>query len=347
MKTKFFTVIFVASVGLSWVGQSRAQDSKLIELRKDFALRYLQPDAHFALAKYYIEKGSFVQAFLILENARRYRFEEKDFDAAYFKFFGDPMPEPPRNAKEPFRMATKLAAEQKYDEAEVYYLKASKIYDKSFAINIWTGRFYYKARSDSSRALPYYFRSYFLYPHAYETEYAEYRIRAITGADAERVFSTYISQGKSYSELVRDSNPIIVALAIGEIAKSWKGDHLPVLLDALSNDDSSNRWGAFVTLQKNGGARFDQIVDDLLTDNDLRKRGLAAYAIVERDDSQKFDVLQRMLSDPAELVRFDAVSALAMRGGVKGKEILAKHQLIEKQPRLTALIVEALKATPK
>jgi len=347
MKTKFFTLIFVIAVCLSWAGQSQAQDAKLIELRKDFALRYLQPDAHFALAKYYIEKGNFVQAFFILEYARRYRFDEKDFDSEYFKFFGDPMPEPPDDAKDAFQTATKLASEQKYDEAEVYYLKANTIYDKSFAINIWTGRFYFKTKNDSTHALPYYFKSYFLYPHTYETEYAEYRIRAITGANAKKVFSESVSQGKAYSELVRDNDPIIVSFVIGEIAKSWKDDHLPILVEALNNDDSVNRWGAFITLQKNAGTRFDKIVEDLLANNDLRKRGLAAYAVVERRDAKKFEVLQKMLSDPAELVRFDAVSALAMSGGAKGKQIIAKHRRIEKQPRLRALIDKTLQETPK
>ena len=149
MTTRICYFVLIIAVFLAVADQSRAQDLKLVELRKNFGMRYLQPDAHFALANYYIEKGNFVQAFFILEYARRYRFEEKDFDSEYFKFFRDPMPEPPANAKNAFSMAMKLATEQKYDEAEVYFLKASKIYDKSFAINIWTGRFYFKARSDS------------------------------------------------------------------------------------------------------------------------------------------------------------------------------------------------------
>ena len=156
-----------------------------------------------------------------------------------------------------------------------------------------------------------------------------------------------MGRGRAYSDFVRDENPIIVGLAISEIAKNWNTDHLTVLLGALTNDDSSNRWGAFVTLQKNAGPRFDRIVDELLADSDLRKRGLAAYAIVEREGEQKFDVLEKMLLDPAELVRFDAVSALVIRGGVKGKKILSKHLRIEKQPRLKALIDQALKSIPK
>ncbi len=323
------------------------QDARLTELRKAFALRYLQPDAHFALAKYYLDRGDHVQAFFIIEYARRYRFEEKDFDEAYMKFFGDPMPEPPKEAKDLFETANKLWSQQKYDEAETFLQKANSRYDKSFFMNVWIGRFYYKVRKDTSRALPYYFKAYFLYPHAYETEYAEYRIRAITAADAEVSFNTSLARGKSLSNLSRDQNPLIVNAAIREMGKNWKPEYLNVILDAMGNDDSLVRWNAFITLHKFAGTERGRIVDELLSSDDLRKRGLAAYAIVEQNGQDKFSILKKLLADPAELVRFDAVSALALNGGVTGKQILTEHQRIERQPRLKALIDKALKESTK
>lgn len=343
MKKTFYYLILIHCICLTVVTASRSQDRKLIELRKDFANRYLQPEAHFALAKYYIDQGNFVQAFFILEYARRYRFEKKDFDEAYIKFFGDPMPEPPIEAKDAFATASKLVTEQKYDEAEIYFQKTNKIYDKSFFINAWIGRFYYKTRADSSKALPYYFKAYFLYPHAYETEYAEYRIRAIVVADAKNVFTNYLSNKKQLSELARDENPLIVSMAIEQMGKEWKPEFVPILLEVMGNDDSMVRWGAFVTLSKFSGPSLDKSIDELLTDSDLRKRGLAAYAIVERQGEEKFQILRKMLADPAELIRFDAVSALVLRGGLTGKQILQEHQPIERQPRLKSLIVSALK----
>lgn len=342
MKRKFCYLILVLVVCLAMVSSSRSQDQKLVEIRKDFAKRYLQPDAHFALAKYYIDTANFVQAFFILEYARQYRFEEKDFDDAYFAFFGDPMPEPPNNAKDAFATASKLLTEQKYDEAETYFQKANKLYDKSFFINVWTGRFYYKAKSDSVKALPFYFKAYFLYPHAYETEYAEYRIRAISIAGAKNAFKTYRDNGKQFSDLVRDRNPLIVRMAIEQMANEWKPEFLPVLLEALSNDDSMVRWSAFVTLNKFAGSALDRIINELLTDLDLRKRGLAAYAVAERKGEEKFLVLKKMLNDPAELVRFDAVSALVISGGPTGKQILRGHLQVERQPRLKSLIAKSL-----
>lgn len=343
MKERFCYLLLTLSVCIAAVSPLCSQDRKLVVVRKDFEQRYLQPDAHFALAKYYIDKGNFVQAFFILEYARRYRFEEKDFDDAYVAYFGDPMPEPPNNAKDAFAAASKLVSEQKYDEAEIYFQKADRLYDKSFFINAWTGRFYYMAKSDSAKALPFYFKAYFLYPHAYETEYAEYRIRAISIADAKNAFKIDRDKGKQLSELAHDENPLIVRMAIEQMAKEWKVEFLPVLLETLSNDDSVVRWSAFVTLNKFAGSSLEKIIDEMLTDRDLRKRGLAAYAVVERKGEEKFQVLKKMLDDRAELVRFDALSALVGSGGVTGKQILQEHQRVEPQLRLKSLIASALK----
>lgn len=335
LRRQLFLLVLVTIIV---VVPSRSQDAKLVQLRKDFAMRYLHPDAHYALAKYYIDNGNLLQAFLITEYARRYRFEEKDFDDSYFAFFGDPMPEPPNEAKDLFKTAFDLVKQQKYDEAETYLQKANAKYSKSFFMNVWTGRFYYKTRSDAAKALPYYFKSYFLYPHAYETEFAESRIRAICLPNAEQSFNTSKKNGRSLADLARDPNPLVVRQAVEEMGKEWKPEYINAVLEAMSNDDSLNRWGAFATLHKFAGTSLDQIIDNLLADKDLRKRGLAAYAIVERNGEGKFQILKKMLSDPAELVRFDAVSALALRGGTTGKQMLKEHQLIEKQPRLKALI---------
>ncbi len=347
MKFNISLLVILALVFFSNTAPIYSQDANLAGLRKDFALRYLQPDAHFALAKYYLDQGNFVQAFSILEYARRYRFEEEEFDKSYFAFFGDPMPEPPDEAKDLFKTASDLVTQQKYDEAEIYFRKAYARYDKSFFINVWIGRFYYKAKSDATKALPFYFQAYFLYPHAYETEYAESRIRTISLVDAQDSFNNSLKNGRSLPDLARDQNPIVVGKAIEAMAKNWKPEYLNVMLEVMSNDDSIDRWGAFVTLQRNAGPSLDKTIDELLTDNDLRKRGLAAYSVIERKGEKKFQILKKMLTEQSELVRFDAVSALMMRGGATGKQILVQHQRVEKQPRLKALIATALKEDKK
>ena len=57
---------------------ARGQEPTLGELRTDFAMRFLEPAPHMALAKYYVDRGNRLLAFDILEAARRTRFEEAD-----------------------------------------------------------------------------------------------------------------------------------------------------------------------------------------------------------------------------------------------------------------------------
>jgi len=46
-------------------------------------MRFLEPAAHMELAKYFRDKGNRLQAFYILETARRYRLEEDEFNKAF------------------------------------------------------------------------------------------------------------------------------------------------------------------------------------------------------------------------------------------------------------------------
>ena len=50
---------------------SQAQDNELKRLRVDFAMRFLEPEPHMALAKYFFDHGDRLEAFYILEAARR------------------------------------------------------------------------------------------------------------------------------------------------------------------------------------------------------------------------------------------------------------------------------------
>src|SRR5256714_12095673 len=62
---------------------SPAQDNDLKRLRADFAMRFLEPEPHMALAKYFFDHGDRLQAFYILETARRSHLEEKVFNRAF------------------------------------------------------------------------------------------------------------------------------------------------------------------------------------------------------------------------------------------------------------------------
>ena len=81
-------LIFVLFVSTATSQALPAVDPELVRLRQEFAARFLEPGPHMQLAKYYRVKGNPLQAFYILEHARRYRFDQETFDAAYLLHFG-------------------------------------------------------------------------------------------------------------------------------------------------------------------------------------------------------------------------------------------------------------------
>ncbi len=278
---RFFVLICLYLIAIN-SAFSQNFDPKLSELRKQFAVNYLKPEAHFALAQYYINKDDKLQAFFILEYARRYRFSQKDFDTAFKKFFGENSAEPDGKAKEAFEEGYRLLKENKLDEAEQSFIKAAKLAPNSALIQTWVGRFFLKAKLNNAQALPYYFDAYFLDPHAYETEYVESRIRNISISDANVRFGELIKNGKSLTEISTDANPLIVGKAIEQMAKQWRKEYVKFLLECMNNDDSLVRWFAFTAIYKNADTSSDETLSALLNDKDLRKQGLAAYAVVDR-----------------------------------------------------------------
>ena len=81
-------LILVAPLVLAQ-GAANAQtpNPTLTELKHEFAMRYLEPEPHMALAKYYFDHGDRIKAFFVAEVARRGRFEEKIFNPAFYRAF--------------------------------------------------------------------------------------------------------------------------------------------------------------------------------------------------------------------------------------------------------------------
>jgi hypothetical protein len=80
--------IAIAVTSTSVTGQ--ADNTELAQLRLRLALQYLEPDPHIAIAKYFWARHDRLQAFYLLEYARRARFPAKQFDLALAKGFGGP-----------------------------------------------------------------------------------------------------------------------------------------------------------------------------------------------------------------------------------------------------------------
>ena len=71
---------------------------------------------------------------------------------------------------------------------------------------------------------------------------------------------------------------------------------------------------------------------------------MAGYIAAKRWDKKALPILERRLDDPAVLIRFDAISALAMDGGGAGRAIVQRYAQGGKEPdsRLREMIPKIL-----
>ncbi len=436
----------------SIAGLAQVRDPKLFELERDYAMRFLKADAHLALAKYYVDHGNPVEAFFISETARRTRFEEKEFNEAFYRVFegfdnseaaertllakhkSDPddlatidrladlyisrdnWPAAKRYlmigiAKKPdeYRftagLITVLTTEGKREEAkqlqtaylqkfpetaagyairaeklidtnptaakqmltgaiarfpkdgqlafdlalayqrlndpktEATFVKAAELSPDSGVVQTWTGRYFFKAKPNNQLALKYYLNAYFLDPHAYETEYVESRIGKIVYQRAAEEFAKRIKAGTPMVNLLSDQDPQVAGLAIEQMAETWSPDYVKPLTDAMGHYDLAVRWGAMQVLKEKVDESFDEQLKVLLSSDDPRKRGLAAYIAVHRWKQGSFGAMKDLLAQEAEIVRFDAVSALMLEGGPEGRQLVLAHVAHEPSASLKKLIL--------
>jgi tetratricopeptide (TPR) repeat protein len=444
-----------ASLSCLTQAQTAEQGNALERLREDYAMRYLEPEPHMALAKYFRDRGDRFEAFSILEAARRSRFEEDEFNAAFKQYFLGEKPfdngkeaeskllaelarapeshdtihaladiyisreeyakakeylakltalnpdhfedvkalaevyrrenkeaeaskvlsewarlhpetpeayeikvtqfseresykaealikeasaKFPREAVFPFTLAGIRLRENKLKEAEALYLRAAELAPDSSYVQTWVGRFFFKAAPDDRLALDHYLSAYQLDPHAYETEFVESRIHKLHARLAEASFGEQQKRGVPTAKLLEDPDPFVVIQAIYELGRLWKPEYFKTLVGLMAHDDGSVRWEATELLKKKADASFDPTLTALLQDGDLRRRGLAAYVAVHRWHERSFEHIRRMLREDAQLLRFDAVSALVLEGGPEGRRLALEHAAHEQHPQLKKML---------
>lgn len=436
--------------------QTPARDDAALErLRADYAMRFMEPEPHMALAKYFRDRGDRLEAFYVLETARRTRFDEDEFNAAFrryflgekpfdtsgeaesqllarlsqqpdshdalvsladvymtrgewpkakqylvklikldpehfedvralaevFKnegdgaaaekllsewarlhpetadayrlrasqfsdkdpaaaeaFFDDAMKKFPRDAAFPFALAGIRLKQHRLKEAGELYERAASLAPDSDYVQAWAGRFFFKAAPDDRRALDHYLSAYLRNPHAYETEFVESRIPVLHSRLAEASFREQSRRGVPLAKMLEDPDPFVVLTAFKELGKSWRPEYLKTLVALMAHDDESVRWEASQMLKEKADASFDASLAALLHDANLRRRGLAAYVAVHRWRQRGLDEMRRMLAEDAQLLRYDAISALAMEGGPEGRRLALEHAARETHPKLKKLI---------
>lgn len=80
-------LLFIPLASFAWPRCVPADVPDLEQLRAEYAMRFLEPETHVALAKYCHDRGNRLLAFSILEYARRSKFERKEFDDAFHRAF--------------------------------------------------------------------------------------------------------------------------------------------------------------------------------------------------------------------------------------------------------------------
>lgn len=325
-------------------GIASTPDPQLVQLRRQLAIHYMEPASHMAMAKYFWEKGDRLQAFYLLEYARRGRFPPAQFDQAFQKAFGGRRsPAESKQGEGSFNKGLELIHAGETKQAEEYFVRAAELSPHSVVIQSWVGRFFFKERRNDLRALQFYLNAYFLDPHAYETEFVESRIRSINYDQATFRFRQLMQSRASLEEILKEPNPTVLVLALEWVLEQWQPSYLKLLLQVMAHDDEEVRWLAHEAIKKNVDRSFDGDLKALLQDSDLRIRGLAAYISVHLWKQQSFGILRDMLRDDAQLLRFDAISALGLEGGSEGRQILIARRNLESHPALKRLIDVAIR----
>ena len=241
----------------------------------------------------------------------------------------------PKSTGLAFDQARVFQREGKLDEAEKTFVEAAQLSPASADVQAWTGRFFLKVRVNKPKALDYYLNAYFLNPDTYDGEYAESRIRNLNWDLAQAEVAKRNQLGVPVEELLNDANPVVVDQALQQISKNWKASYLNMALNCLGHDDEEVRWIATQLIKSHVDRSFDLTLKALLSDEDLRKRGLAAYLAVHLWKRDSFEIMKKMLTEDSELLRFDAISALILEGEEEGRRIALEHAANERGTDIT------------
>jgi len=228
--------------------------------------------------------------------------------------------------------------------AEAEFHRAAELEPNSALIEGWMARFYLKTANDKAQAFDHYLKAYFLNPDFYDTEFAEERISKLARQLAVEALEKGLPPEGQRDPLLDQLRPAVMSQLLEALGQRWEPDALSLAVDLLHEDDEQNRWNAMQLIANHADASFDKQLTQLLEDPDLRARGMAGYIAAKRWDKKALPILEKRLDDPAVLIRFDAISALAMDGGTGGRSIVQRYAQSRKEPdaRLRDMIPKIL-----
>ena len=351
--------------------QAVTPDAALAAARAGCAERYLDgPRAGLELAKAERDAGRLELAVLVSEETR-HRFGDDAFDALFYEVMQiTPDPEPdgavaaelvklealedakdaagvkaaataalakhPRSSEIHFLLAKAL--QQLKEDATAAWDKVAELAPHSPNMIGWAARYRWKSKEDRDGALDLYQRTYLCDPHFYDTEFAESRITNEIGPKrSAALYQEAIAAGDFRKALALDRywGP---DRALQKLRKEWKPEYVDDAIAMLAHDTSTLRWNATELLVAHAADVPDAKLDALLKNDDARLRGLALYVALKKRGEKAFPDAKRALAQGCQLERFDAISALVMHGGEKGKQLARDHAKDEKHPKIREML---------
>ena len=235
----------------------------------------------------------------------------------------------PDDAALHFDLGIVLERAGNFIEEQKEFEKAVQLGPKNEHIQGWVARFYLKREIDKRRALDLYLNVYFLDPDFYDSEYAESRIQKLAPQVAEELLMKV--SGKDMRELA-PLLPAAESVILRSAEEKWTATSAATVIKIMGSEDEANRGMAMTLLAEHRDANVEKEVAQMLDDPDLRKRGMAGYLAVKWQKEKALPVMKKWLEDPAELARFDAISALIESGGPAGRKIVEEYAGSGKEP---------------
>jgi hypothetical protein len=128
---------------------------------------------------------------------------------------------------------------------------------------------------------------------------------------------------------------MVAGRAFGAMADKWDAKYVKPAALALGHDDEYVRVKALRALLANVDRSFDKDLKALLQDTDLRKQGMSGYLAVKPWGEGGIEAVQPWLSEDAQLLRYDALSALLQYGGEECRKLVREQQGREMHPWFT------------
>ncbi len=353
MRRTRFCAVFGTGAALAWswawggtAEKASAAAATHAQLRNATATACFTPESHLRLARYHYDMGHGVQAVYLAEYARRLF-----GDTVFLVFFKDlaavRLTEPTRFKDETERMAyckTHPDSAEAYardledvlrgpdlrvENAEELLGMAFAKYPHQLALKMLAASYYAKTLKDQEKALPLYVELYFHNPRFDDGMGVADRIGKICASLRKTWWETRKRSGTPLVRLVaEEENPEVLEAFLAETCGAWNPAMATPVLALLEKDDPVLQTRALAVLSMHPrDVPIAATVKAMQEGDDLVKRSLAPFLIVNVLGEGSYPLLDADLDSGIELVQANAVRALAQMGGAAGLAYLRRHPL--------------------